>query len=206
MENGMTHITSINSATSSGERNTDTYNKLYARLRGDPQTAAVLDRALADLYRTELEESIIWRTRWKRIGNACISTSKFVVSTAILFDFLAGVTGRIELNVAAGAVNTMALSMLAYSSFAFSQSKSRDRALLALTAVSDPLGQQPPDGDLTDQFPGPADTQGGGVSALDTLPVQGTREASRGSASEPDDDAFEDTPRPVDDTSAVALV
>lgn len=119
-----------------------TATELYTRLQNDPFIAKTLDEKLKALYVYELENDITWKTRWKKIGNICIATSKLIVSFAIVFDFMSGVYDRYELTIAAGCINTVALSMLAYSSFAFSRAKSRSSALLTLSHVPE-IPQEP---------------------------------------------------------------
>jgi hypothetical protein len=173
MNSNLTPITtSTGSSTFSRgpDASSENYNKLFARLRHSPEVAKKLDEALLELYGVELEEDIKWKTRWKKIGNTCIATSKFVVSLAIVFDFLSGVYGKFELSVVAGVINTLTLSVLAYSSFAYSQSKNRSQSLIGLAGVSkvtvtNQEGTAPAEEiknyQLCDRFPTADDTQDG---------------------------------------------
>jgi hypothetical protein len=96
----------------------------------------VVEEKLKFLFETELSDAIKWKLRWKKIGNITLGVSKALVTTALLFDFISGFYKNDKYTFLAGCTNTLALALMAYSGYAYTESKKRNNNLLKLLKLN----------------------------------------------------------------------
>lgn len=94
-----------------------------------------VQRALRDMYMSELHDSIDWKIKWQRIANGTMAFSKFAVGLAAICDFVAGFYGLKEFTFAAGCISTFSLVLIGYSSSAHTQARRSDFKLRKILAT-----------------------------------------------------------------------
>lgn len=93
---------------------------------------AFVEENLKCLFQKELVDMGTWKIRWKKIGNVTLGISKTLVATALLLDFIAGFYKNENFTFMAGCSNTLALTLMAYSSYAYTEAKKRNNNLYKL--------------------------------------------------------------------------
>lgn len=82
-----------------------------------------------NLYKKELSNLILWKPRWKKIGNVCFATSKICVGIGLMFDFISAYYDRHDFTFVAGCSNTVALIMMSYGSYAFNEARKQSSVI-----------------------------------------------------------------------------
>ena len=77
----------------------------------------------------EVESTIQWKLRWKRIGNWCNGFAKITAGMSIICYFVAGFYEMREFIFAAGCTNAVGLVLMSYSNYCFSQAKEKNQEL-----------------------------------------------------------------------------
>jgi hypothetical protein len=81
------------------------------------------------LYRKDLKDLTTWRYKWRKIANYCEAGSKVLVALSTIITFAAGSYANTDLIFVGGSTNTIALSLLLFSSYATKESSERTEEL-----------------------------------------------------------------------------
>jgi hypothetical protein len=113
---------------------------LPQRKRITTRTARLVNTEIRSLiaaaYRGEVISSIRWRDTWKKFGDACEAIAKGLTGVSAIFAFASSAIKDFKtaeiLSFTSGAVGTVSLVLLAYSSYAIRESRQRTAELNGL--------------------------------------------------------------------------
>lgn len=78
---------------------------------------------------SELRSIVVWRRRWRSIGNYCEGFAQIIIGVAGMLSFAAGFFNNQLLSFAAGCASTLCLVMMRFSSYAENESVERNTIL-----------------------------------------------------------------------------
>ena len=98
----------------------------------DGTDRAVIEEKVKFMFEEDMKDSIKWKRRWKKIGNACLAISKGSLGFALICDFVAGFYDNREFSFASGCANALGLALMSYGAYAFSESAKRAKGINVL--------------------------------------------------------------------------
>lgn len=103
------------------------------RTRTSRLVTAEIRGVIAQAYRSEVGSMVKWRGVWKRFGDACEAIAKGLTGVSAVLAFASSATQGAKtadiLSFTSGAVGTLGLVLLTYSSYAIGESRQRTSEL-----------------------------------------------------------------------------